>query len=260
MRKSLLCSLMLLGLLCVGSGVAVAEELSAEEIMNRAVERNSLGFETGRAEVSMLVFDRAGEQRERRLDVRSRRDDDRTRTRMTLTAPAEVRGQAFLFVENPEGADDMWMYVPAFDVVRRVEGSQRRASFLGSHFTFADLESRDLREGRYRQRGNERIGDHEVYVIEARPQSPQESDYSRVVAYVRTTDFIPLRVRFFNKDGNLEKTLFAEQLNTTEDGTTYIEQMTLRAEAGGYTRITIHALDTGVELPESLFDRNELGR
>jgi outer membrane lipoprotein-sorting protein len=250
-------SMMALGM----PAVAVAEEeLTAERIIDQAVHRNALGFDAGRAQVSMMVFDRAGEQRERLFDVRSKRGEERTRTLMTLTDPAEVRGQAFLFVENPEGADDMWMYVPAFDVVRRVEGSQRRASFMGSHFTFADLESRDLRESRYRRLRDETIGDHEVYVVEARPTQPQESDYSRVVAYVRKSDFIPLRVRFFNKDGDLEKTLFAEQLNTTEDGSTYIEQMTLRAEQGGYTRIQIQSLDTNVELPDSLFDRNELGR
>ncbi len=260
MRK-LFALMMMVALGSVVSSQAFADEdLSADEIIDRAMDRNALGFETGRAQVTMLVFDRAGEQRERRLDVRSKRDDDRTRTLMSLTAPAEVRGQAFLFVENPDGADDMWMYVPAFDVVRRVEGSQRRAAFLGSHFTFADLESRDLREARYRRLSDERIGDHAVYVVEARPTRPQESDYGRVVAYVRQIDFIPLRVRFYDKDGDLDKTLFAEQINTDNTDSTYIEQMSLRSEQGGYTRIRIDALDTGVELPDSIFDRNELGR
>lgn len=242
------------------ASAAADDELSAEEIIDRAVERNAVGFDAGRAQVVLTVFDRAGEKRERHLDVRSKRDDDRSRTIMTLTDPAEVRGQAFLFIENPDGADDMWMYVPAFDVTRRVEGRQRRSAFLGSHFTFADLESRDLREANYRRRDDDTVGEHEVYVIEARPKKPEESDYQRVVAYVRKSDFIPLRVRFYDKGGDLDKTLFAERLEKTGDDVTYIERMTLRSESGGYTRMEIGGLDTNVDLPDALFDREELGR
>ena len=243
--------------------VATAEEageLSAQEIMDRVGELNSFGFSTGRAQVRMEVYDRAGERRERRLDVRSKRTDDRSQTLMSLTAPAEVQGQSFLFIENQDGPDDMWMYVPAFDVTRRVEGSQRRASFLGSHFTFADLESRDLREATYRRQSDETIGEHAVFVIEARPTNARESDYSKVVAYIRQSDNIPLRIRFFDKEGTLEKTLFTERINTTADNISYIEQMRLRAEQGGHTTIEILAIDTGMELPDSLFDRNSLGR
>lgn len=243
-----------------GEASEQAEELSAAEIIERATEINSLGFSTGRAQVRMEVYDRAGERRERRLDVRSKRSEEQIRTLMVLTAPAEVQGQAFLFAENPDAADDMWMYVPAFDVTRRVEGSQRRSAFLGSHFTFADLESRDLREATYRRLGDETIGEHPVYVIEARPTDAEASDYSKVVAYIRQGDHIPLRVRFFAKDGALEKTLFSERINTTDEGESYIAQMRLRAEQGGHTTIEITAIDTGLELPDALFDRDALGR
>lgn len=251
-----------LALLFVSSPAAADDEaMDADEIIERAVERNALGFESGRAQVRLTVFDRDGEQRHRDLDVRSRRDGDQTRTLMTLTDPAEVRGQAFLFVENEDADDDMWMHVPALEVTRRVEGSQRRSSFLGTHFTFADLESRDLREASYRKQGDEAIGDHEVYVVEARPDEPEESDYERVVAYVRKSDYVPIRIRFYDRDGELDKTLFSERLGTVgDDDTTYVERMTLRAETGGYTRIEVRDLDVDVELPASMFDREELGR
>lgn len=250
------------GCLLLAPSVATADddEQSATDIIERAVERNALGFESGRAQVSLTVFDREGEQRVRKLDVRSRRDDERTRTVMSLTDPAEVRGQAFLFVENPESSDDMWMYVPAFEVTRRVEGEQRRSSFLGTHFTFADLESRDLREADHRRRGDETIGEHDVYVIEATPSEPEKSDYKQVVAYVRQDDYIPLRVRFYDRDGEVEKTLFAEQLDTTGDDVTYVKRASLRAETGGHTTIEITGLDVDVDLPMSLFDRDEFGR
>lgn len=242
---------------------ASAEEVDAETIIDQAVEINSLGFESGQAEVHLSVVDSQGEERTRELDVRSRREDERSQTVMTLTNPADVRGQAFLFRENADGDDDIWMYVPAFEVTRRVEGSQRQASFLGTHFTFADLESQDLREATYEKKDDDTIGEHAVYVVEATPEDPAQSDYERVVAYVRKDDYIPLRIRYYDRDGELEKTLFTEQLETTGEGddeSTYIQRSTLRSENGGYTTIEIKSLDTEVELPSSLFDREEFGR
>ncbi|WP_158542641.1 outer membrane lipoprotein-sorting protein [Lujinxingia litoralis] len=237
-----------------------AGEPSAQQLIDEAMERNALGFESGRAQLTLIVYDRAGERRERRLDVRARRANEQSATRVELTDPPEVRGQSFLFVEQSEGEDDVWMYVPAFNVTRRVEGRQKRGAFLGTHFTFADLESRDLREANYRRLPDERIGETPVYVVEARPKESAGSDYNRVVAYLRKDDRVPMRIRFFGKDNQLEKTLFSERLNRSEGGQVYIEQMTLRSEQGGYTTIVINALDPGAELPESIFSRDDLGR
>ncbi len=265
-RKTPLVVMFLCVAVVVSASVAWADEAdeerpeSADGIIERALELNTLGFESGRAQVDLTIFDRQGERQERKMDVRSRRDDERSRTVMTLTDPAEVRGQAFLFVENPDADDDMWMYVPAFDVTRRVEGSQRQSSFMGTHFTFADLESRDLREATYRRRSDEKIGEFDVYVIEARPDNPEESDYERVVAYVRKDDYIPIRIRYYKTDGALDKTLFTERLNETADGEVYIERSTLRSETGGYTTIEIRELDTDIDLPMSLFDRDEFAQ
>jgi outer membrane lipoprotein-sorting protein len=237
-----------------------AQELTAEQIVDRATELNSLGFEAGHAQMTLEVYDRAGEKRERRLDVKSKRSENRGRTLVTLTHPAEVRGQAFLFIENPDGEDDVWMYVPAFNVTRRIEGNQKRGAFLGTHFTYADLESRDIKDATYRKLPDEKIGDHDVYVIEARPKTPAQSDYSRVVSFIRKDDFIPMRIRFFGKDNNLDKTLFVEQLDKTDDGKTYIRRMTARSERGGYTTIIINALDTKTEIADAIFSREQLGR
>ncbi len=256
---------MVVALMVVGAlaQTAVAEEKEASDIIEQAVDRHTLGFEAGRATVELTVVDRQGEERVLELDVRSRRRDDESRTMMELQNPADVRGQAFLFHENEEGNDDIWMYVPAFEVTRRVEGSQRQAAFLGTHFTFADLESQDLREATYERLGDETIGDYQVYVVEATPEDPAQSDYKKVVAYVRQDDYIPIRIRYYDRDGELDKTLFTERLETSgegEDEATYIQRSTLRSETGGHTTIEIKELDTEVELPSSIFDREEFGR
>ncbi|MBA2660971.1 MAG: outer membrane lipoprotein-sorting protein [Bradymonadaceae bacterium] len=242
------------------SSVASAEELTGQQIVDKALEADTMGFQSGHAQMTLIVYDRAGERRERKLDVKSKSGEQAGRSLATLTHPPEVRGQSFLFVENKDKEDDVWMYVPAFKVTRRVEGSQKRGAFLGTHFTYADLETRDIKDSNYKRLKDETIGSTPVYVIEATPKNAAQSDYAKLVLYVRKDDHIPLRVRFFGKGGELDKTLFMEKLDKTESGATFARQMTLRSEKGGYTTIIVDALDTKADLPDSLFSREQLGK
>ncbi len=234
-----------------------AEELTADEIVDKALDFNSLGFQSGQAQVTLTVENQGGDKKTRKLDLKSKKVDERMRTLVTLTAPKDVRGQAFLFAEQ-EAEDDVWMYLPAFKIVRRIEGGQKDGSFLGSHFTYADLESRDTKEAAYKKLDDEKVGKHAVYVIEATPKKGSESDYSKVLMYIRKSDFIPLKTRFF-KGEKVDKTIFVEKLDKTESGKTYVKQMTLRPAAGGYTRMSLDAFDD-TELADSIFAKDQLGK
>lgn len=253
-------ALSLAGLLLSLAAPAWAEEPSAQQIVDRAVADNAFGFKSGQARLTLTVKDRSGEERTRKLDVKSKKVEGLVRTRVALTEPAEVRGQAFLFVQNKGSEDDVWMYLPAFSVTRRVEASQKRGAFMGTHFTFADLESRDLKDAQLVRQKDESIGQTPVYVVHATPKSGAASDYSRVEAFVRKSDFLPLRIRFYGRGGKLEKTLFVEKLDKTAANQTYIRQMTLRSEAGGHTTIITEGLDSTAELADSLFTREQLAR
>lgn len=236
---------------------AAADELTAREIVDRALDFNSMGFQSGQAQMTLAVENQKGEKEAKKLDLKSKKVDGKARTLVTLTAPKDVRGQAFLFAER-ESEDDVWMYLPAFKIVRRIEGGQKDGAFLGSHFTYADLESRDTRNAEYERLDDEKIGKYDVYVIEATPEDGSDSEYSKVLLYIRKSDFIPLKTKFF-KDGKLTKTIFVEKLDKTEEGETYVKQMTLRPEGGGFTRMTLDAFDD-TELPDAVFSKDRLGK
>ncbi len=255
--------LFVLGLaVCVaGPGTVGAQESDeAGKIVERALEQNSLEFESGRAEMKLDIEDRDGDRSEREMVLESKAIDGDVRTRIRLTGPQELKGQAFLFVENDGGGDDVWMYVPAFEVTRRIEGSKKQGSFLGSHFTYNDLESRDIADADYEKIGEETIGDDPVHVIRAEPNESAESEYGKIVAYIRKSDDAPLKFKFYDDSDELLKTLFTEKLGETDDGETYVKQMQMRSEKGGYTRIVIESLESGVDTPDSAFTKDQLGK
>ena len=239
---------------------ANAEEESAEAIVEEALETNAIEFESGRAEVRLVIEDRNGDRSTRERTLESKEIDGAVRTLIELTAPEELKGQSFLFAENEEGDDDVWMFVPAFDVTRRIEGSKKQGAFLGSHFTYNDLESRDVAQADYDKKGDDKIGDHAVHVIEATPNDSAQSEYGKVVVYIRKSDKAPLKFKFYDEDDELMKTLFVEKLDETDEGNTYIKQMQMRSEKGGFTRIVIESIESGIDTPDATFTKDQLGK
>ena len=57
-----------------------------------------------------------------------------------FTGPADVAGTKFLITEPKEGADEQLLYLPAFDKVQKISGSSRKGAFMGSDFSYEDLD------------------------------------------------------------------------------------------------------------------------
>ena len=235
----------------------LAADESAQSIMEDALDTNSTAFQSGVASITLTTEGDDGARKTRRLQTTSKNSDQGQRSLVRLLSPEEVKGQAFLFKENKQGEDLVYWYLPAFSVTRRIKGEGKKGAFLGTHLTYADLESRDLKDADYKRLEDTTIGKHEVYVIEATPKAGTESDYARVVAYIRKSDRIPLKLRFFDGAGQAARTIFVEKLDK-KGGRTYVKQMSVRPAAGGVTRLTVDAIDFDKDIPDVLFTPESL--
>jgi len=59
-------------------------------------------------------------------------DGVRFNTLTRFHAPAEVRDEGILFLEQPGGENEVLLYLPNFKKVRRVESQAQSGSFMGS--------------------------------------------------------------------------------------------------------------------------------
>ena len=219
------------------------QELTADEIIDRALETETLGFQSGEVTMTLIIQDESGESRERQLTVRGMDDGDDGRALVRVISPPEQAGQSYLFRENTGSEDDVYIFLPAIDdAPRRISGDQKNGSFMGTHFTYADLETRDVREATYTRHPDETIGRFPVYVIDSVPNDPDDSEYSRVRMWIRHGDYIPLRTRFFGDSGEEEKTIFTEETDE-DDGRVYVRRMTLRPADGGATTMILDDVD-----------------
>lgn len=130
----------------------------------------------------------------RSFDVAYARVEGRGRTLLRFTAPEYLRGSALLILEEPDGRNDHWIYQPSLRRPRRVIASHKGDSFFGSDLSYEDLEHHAWRRFRLTRRPDAREQGRPCFVIEAAP--PEDSQYSKVVAFVERERLALLRLDF----------------------------------------------------------------
>src|SRR6185295_9972515 len=112
---------------------------SAREIMDKvALTRKLDGSE---AVVKMTIVGDKGQTRERKITMATKLyDGGKTEKRIyRFLSPADVAGTGVLVFDYEAQADDVWIYLPALRKTRRIVSSQKAQSFLGSEFSYGDL-------------------------------------------------------------------------------------------------------------------------
>lgn len=190
----------LVGIFVLWSGGAVAEgTLGAAQVVQKVLEGDS--WLSG-AEVSaeFKLTDKRGTVSTLAFSARSRRHDPPfSKSIVRFVAPADLAGAGFLQVQNRQGDDDRFLFLPELKRARRVSGSLRKDAFMGTDFSFADLDRRDLREGAARLLADDSIGKYPCFRLEIVPRD--DSPYGRVEIWVRKDNFVPLKMEMNDRAG-----------------------------------------------------------
>ncbi len=145
----------------------------------------------------------------------------------TLTrfhSPAEVRNEGILIVENPDGKNDVLLYLPNFKKTRRVESQQQSGSFMGSVFSYSDIATPHTSDYRYKILRQEKCpgAEHtsvQCHVIEALPLNEdvlERTGYSKSVVWIRADNFMAVKGEYTNPQGELFKRLEAGQIKMVD--------------------------------------------
>ena len=202
----------LLSICCMGFGLSAslsAAELTALEVM-QAVEDRDDG-ESFVADYTMVLIDRRERQRTRNLRIYSKDYGADTRSLSRFESPADIRGTSYLNNDwdDPARDDDSWLYLPALQRVKRIASSDTSDSFLGSDFTYADINGLELDWYDYRFVNESEIVDgYDTWVIEATPkaamkeQAEEATGYSRLQTWIRKDNFVQVRAQAWELRGN----------------------------------------------------------
>ncbi|MEM7057197.1 MAG: outer membrane lipoprotein-sorting protein [Pseudomonadota bacterium] len=124
--------------------------------------------------------------------------------------PRDIRGTGLLTHANIEpNDDDQWLYLPAVKRVKRISSSNRTGKFVSSEFSYEDLGSQEVDDYTYKWLKDEPCPNEPsltCFVTESYPKNPK-SGYSKRIAWTDTQEYRLMHIEFFNRRGDLEKTL-----------------------------------------------------
>lgn len=243
---------LLVALVAAVARSASAEGPTADEVAKKMLAHDAFGWEGTEVKARLVLISADGKREERAFESLSKKDGDLVKSVVRFRSPERVAGTAFLLLQHKGSPDEQYIYLPAFHSTRRIAGREREGSFMGSDFSYADLERRDLRDASYSLLPDEKVGEAPCHVVEAKP-STESTPYSRIVSWVRTSDYVPLRVQFFAKDGTLKKTMFSRRIRNIDGKPVVVETHTEDAVTKHGTDLVLDEVKFRSDVPESEF-------
>jgi hypothetical protein len=259
--RSLIMLLIVSPLLGVGVRPALAEELTPQQIAAQALENNTFSTSNAQAEVDLEVSKDGKIIRKRRIVTKIKRDKESVRSFVEFKAPADVAGTKFLSVE-PRGEEaDQFIYLPAFKKVKRVVGAQRSQSFMGTDFSYSDLDGREVDDAVWKRLEDTSLGGQDCYVVEGVPKNPDLQSYGRSVLWVHKKHLIPMRIDFYDKDrATVKKRLTVRKLEKKHERWIASDSVMETLGKGTETRLKLESVDFDTPIPEDDLSQRALER
>jgi Outer membrane lipoprotein-sorting protein len=224
---------LLAGLVSVWAPTSRAE-LSPSDIVQRMLAEDPFGL--GGAEVSarLVLTEKSGSSTQLAFSARSLRyDPPFSKSVLRFTAPADLAGAGFLQIQNRGGDDDRFLFLPELKRSRRIAGSLRGTSFMGTDFSFADLDRRDLRDGEATSLPDESVGKFACYRIDIATRR-SDSPYSRLEGWIRKDNMLPLKLVMYDRTNALLKTFTALEVRRI-DGRWFVTRSRMFDHARAHT-------------------------
>lgn len=240
-----------LALALIAATPARAQTPTGREVMEayKAQDRT----EDTAIETRMTLINARGGTRERRVTMLTKTRDDGSQMQfIRFLAPADVEGTGFLAIEHLDRDDDNWLYLPALRKTRRIAGSDKQDRFVGTDFTYEDLDQEKLDAYAYEVIGSEATGGTEAWIVKAVPTDPdkvKETAYSQRELWISKEHHLILQAKYYDKDGAYVKRLYADdirQVAGTDKWRAY--RLTMEdVQKGGKTvlEISTYAIDQG---------------
>ena len=217
LRIALLCAAVGLGATGLGTpNVAQPQAApSARDIMEKVTATRKLAG--SEAVIQMDVVSADGQTRAREIAMATKLfDGGKTEKRIyKFLSPSEIKGSGVLVFDYETEADDIWVYLPALRKTRRIVSAQRSQSFMGSEFSYSDLNVPALDDYKYQLLRQETYGGESCWVIDVLPKDAgvAEADgYSRKTYWVSQQKLALRRGLYYDGRGQAWKELKADDL------------------------------------------------
>ena len=264
-HRSLVGPIVLVALATIARPAAGA---TAREILDqvKALDDTTRKWTDRTQTMTLHIFSKGGGERQRTLKIYDKRQPDgEDKTISFFLAPPEVEGTSFLQWAHKQRDDDQWLYLPEFKRTRRITAQIRDQSFMGTDFSYRDLEIlgeiQDWTEDDARSAllGAESVDGHDCHTIELRPKGDDEG-YERIVLWVDKDGLVVRKMDFYEKGGVLVKTLALTDIRDVGP-IPIAHRMEMRnVKKESRTAVDLSDVRFGADLSDDLFTQRQLER
>lgn len=251
-------------------GASTAAEYSAAEVIRMFDERYD--GDSSISDITMVLIDRRDRQRIRDLRLYSKDYGADTKSLSLFESPADIRGTAYLNFDWNESMrdDDSWLYLPALQRVKRLASSDTSDSFLGSDFTYADINGFEIDWYDYSfVSESEMVDGEECWVIEIVPKpefrerAEEATGYSKMQSWISKEKLLQIRGQVWETRGNRVKYFTASEIEQIEGIWTVkrLQAITTRNDRQEHASVMqIDSIDYNVEVSDDLFTTEAMQR
>jgi hypothetical protein len=249
--------LMIIGLFwTAGSADLLSAEMTGRDIMKKQKELHEVQSEVGK-EIMLLVDKRGGKEKRTLIRQGKELEPDENRFLLVFTSPADIKGTSVLTWEHKDRDNDQWLYMPSKKKLQRIASGSKKNYFMGTDFTYEDMQPEHLDNFRYTIIKNETLNhdkkNQECWVIESVPASEKktkDSGYSKRILWIEKKHYTTLKVEFYDKRDRLLKTQTNHAMKNVE-GTIWRPQKTfMRHHQKNHKTLTIvtdRAINTHID-------------
>jgi hypothetical protein len=237
---------------------AQGKSLSVQEIVDRSNLAAYYEGKDGRSHVNMTITDSQGRTRTRRFIILRRDDKDGGEQKFYVhfSRPSDVRNTVFMVWKHIGQNDDRWLYLPALDLVKRIAASDKRTSFVGSHFFYEDVSGRNPDDDTHEL--TKTTGQY--YVLKNTPKKRNEVEFAYYILWIDKTNFLPIKAEYYDKNMKKYRLVEALEVKTIQGHPTVTQARVTDLKSGGNTVSLFSEIQYDLEIPESVFTERYLRR
>lgn len=200
----------------LGIGLTAEKELTADQVMEKV--RENRYPETSRSEIRMTLIDPDGGKLVKDFMMYRKVMDNDAKTFIVFRDPPSIRGTRFLVLQKGDEEDTFAKFAEN-PTVQRIGESQRTDRFMGSDFTYGDLEIEKEGEDNFEKLGQQKYKEIPCYVIKSTPKNLKKAQYSHLKLWIDKEKFVSRFTEFYSKKKPNEKikTLEVNEVKLIQD-------------------------------------------
>lgn len=253
-----MCRIILLTICLVTVLAGNLSAMTSEEIVKKANHISYYQGTDGKARVSMVIKGDSDNERSREFIILRKNAtdevDEKQKFYVYFKRPADVNKTAFLVWKNVQQDDDRWLYLPALDLVKRIAASDKRSSFVGSHFFYEDVSGRGIDKDTH-----ELIEESDnYYVIKSIPKNKDEVEFSYYKNWIHKASFIPVKTEYYNSKSEVYRVYEALAVEDIKGFKTVTKAKMSDQNMGGETVMDYSKVDYDIGLTDEIFSERYL--